>query len=331
MRKTCLLLLAVVSTCASASFELGIAVDTYSQRLIRFDMETGTYLGSFGGAAIYNPLAIALNQSANEVYVTGGNKIGRVNFNTGAYNGAITLDDPDIGPLQVKGVTRFQRATSGNLVLTGAFFGTVNKTMTRVYDSAGNFVVALSPIASETIRDAVELNDGTYLSLSSSPSDGSFNNWLNFYDASGNLTSYQSLGVTSSPRYMSMAVNGDSLFLLATDHYSSSKFGYLGAGTVTWVSSVGTNRGGGASIGSAFGHNGMVYSNYTDYSPTLSKYFSNFHALNSDLGTHKPLLSSDIENMVLSDLEIVVAPEPASLVGVALGCSVLIRRKSARR
>lgn len=154
------------SVAAQASFELLLVADSGNDRIHRFDPQSQTYLGSFGGDILQNPVGLAVNQATNECAVFCSSQVEMFifNYNTGelkrSFSTGVSTVNPRLaigasGNIQVAyfSVARAFEPITGALIQnwsSGSQYGAIG------YDSAANLTYIVD-YATDTIS-AFSLN-----------------------------------------------------------------------------------------------------------------------------------------------------------------------------
>lgn len=91
MRLLALAALAASGVAAQGSYDLAMVLDATTKAIHRYDPVTGASFGSFGGGWTVSPIDLAIDQNVGEAYVldnrSGGDRVIRLDYNTGAFKG----------------------------------------------------------------------------------------------------------------------------------------------------------------------------------------------------------------------------------------------------
>lgn len=305
---------------AMASFELGL-VDQGPFGIARIDVGTGAYLGQFA-QSIAGRIGMSIDPSTAGTVVVpvsrpSENLMGyvRLNYSTGEAVGfgSMTSNSTPLGMTAL---------SSGNLAFwlntAGTYsFSIRNKSMGLVQ----NFAL---PNGTTAILDFVELANGASVALTrrAGTNLGTHRFDLNFYaTANGGAAITQTLRDNSAvDRFNSLDYLGGMLAVGGSTNTDSEIYSISGTQATLFSGAYGTLR---SSGGIAFGHGGtfstMGYHNATDIVLTKA------HVLVPDL------LFTALNGMpkvTVYDYDVVVAPEPASLVALGLGALAVVRRRA---
>ncbi len=313
------LALALGSSGAFASFELVMVGDSATKSIHRFDGSTGAYLGSFGSGHFANIQNFTIDQATNSAYVSDGVLgLTRVfNYNTGAH----LFDYQNIG----------SNGTSQTLSRTPTgFFAGYYSGGWGIHDNSGaqtSFVLGLqvggtNPIAmasarhqsgivvgaafsgaSAAVASLQLLNPNLTTATAKTPDVTDMGPWTELGQVS--LSGNTGIWLTTNGRARVFAVNS------AGTNISLTGGSYAPEGFA-----VGTMRG----IG--MGHGRTVYVSGRDAGNTTGIITRGVLGSTMSLST----FGSGILQQPMM-MQVVVAPEPGTLVALSLGALLLRRRK----
>jgi|GEM_PF-2497583 len=314
------LTLGVASAFASASFELVMVADPTANKIHRFDGPSGAYLGSFGALNGFSGpcTTMVVNQNRNEVVVNQGTLLRRYNYNTGQFIGltnfgfgvtqmSLSRDGQSIYEFNNTNVIR--KLNANTLTLTNTYTYASGLVFGSGAEANANFLVCQETSTGNLVTRRVgfdltlgnTVNTGTTTvvgQMTAIPSTDlssffgvGFSN-LNIAFSHGIATGLTGLSPTSSN---------------VSAYYSPSPDTFSGSGlSSTSLTACGAHQGmyfGGKSVGNVQG----VY-----------RFDPNYTFLNK-FG----------EGIIQSQVAIgsVLAPEPGTMLALAAGLSVLLRRR----
>lgn len=308
MKKLFTLSLIVVSGLAHASFELALVPDAASKKVFRFDPESGASLGSFGDGRLSGALGIGLDQAQNAAIVLESSGIvSRWNYNTGAFLGSFRVRSD---------ATFLNRNSDGNLLVIG---GDKNVSL---YSPSGALIRNFVSTGSYALTSATAIGNDLWVSSRSSPT-GTPELERFVYSTGTRVGSYfwyldRMVAESASVAFNVYEAGGGGFMYVENNTFSGGpSLGAYGF-PITDLS---------LPTGAAFGHNRQAY--------FVGKVRSNpstgaIGVYDYNAGVYRGYFG----NGVLKDprgISVVVAPEPASMVGIALGVAALCRRRRSKR
>lgn len=310
-----------LTSAARASFELVMVADYGTKSIHRFDGSTGVYLGSFGGGFLISPDSLAIDSETGIAYV-GDSALSRVrgfNYNTGVLVSDFTYSSAGI--FQTMG-----RGTDGSLYL-GYNVGGYNRfplgssvgITVNIQNINGGNASGMGSVAHRSGRQIL----ATY------KSDATPNAALQISTGSG-LVAYKSAEITNIGGWgarSQLAMQGDRGIWMSSNRTlqnfttnatgSSIAFGTSYALTDYLVNTVN---------GVGFGHGDAVYvagRNSGNTSGVIGRYVYGNSTQLSSFGSG--ILQTP--GMV----QVVVAPEPGSMIALGLGLAGIVGRRRATR
>jgi DNA-binding beta-propeller fold protein YncE len=287
-----------LSTFASASYELVMVVDSTaaSPSIRRYDGNTGAFLGSFGLGYFRDPDQIAVNPSTGEAFVTdlARGSISRFKYSTGEYVSEITVSGLTSGGA-------IAMMPGGDFVIGG---GSTVRKFSPSGTLLGSFFMPAAVFAlgvDSTSRIHAADVSGNYRRTSSSLVP----------QASATLT---------SPVFGSMFVDGSTLYAADYDNDQIDRYTITTSGLTANASLFS-----GASdfpLGVAPGHAGRAYFAGGDPTTTTTAVLMRGSVQNGISDKIVSLPSSDFRGVAT-----VVAPEPASMLAITAGLTILMKRK----
>lgn len=333
MRK--LLVLAIgfmAATQANASYELALLLGTNSdnQDLIhRYDPVTGSTLGSFGGNGDFGTYAFGSSRFAvskqypGEVEILNADgAIRRFNYSTGLYKGGFSTGQNTFygnGPMSI--IT-----TSSGYVYTGYTGPEPIKQRSVMLSGGGGFIGELDPFGSDYQPLSVaESANGNLHALNRLQNGSAWDYYVFSFDSQGGYLGFSSLGSNASGNfYGSIQATGDNLLIgpAAANNtrsmvaISQTPFSSPVPVGGNWFSGTGWTK-------IAKGHNGRLH--WVQSTFNAGSYINRWH-------TYDPLSNNTSSRLMpytgyISDIDIVVAPEPGTLLIVGIGGLVMARRK----
>lgn len=317
MRTVLLALLCLGSVAAHASFEMMLYGDNSSAISVvqRCDPISGTYLGSFGKNFIPGPIyGIAVNQSAGEAYVLTSGRVSRFDYSTGEFRGAFIVSggwtdiayNPSVGR-----ITLGEGNGSGNSGATNQF--TPSGTAVGLVPAGG--YISSAPIYLDATRSvAFTLSSAYPYYISTSLYD--------FGSSSPIVTASSSIAWASTNGIRQAVYTNGSLYGVMYDAVAGQVRAYKSqANTVSVtapnnVYNISTPASANPNI--ALGHGGNIYvrngsSVWVYNDPT-----------NATMGTFTLPVGTAAN---IRGMAVVVAPEPTTWLGLAVGVAILIRRR----
>lgn len=290
-----------------ASFELLLVSDATDKVVHRFDSANGGYLGSFGGNVLQNPRSVALDQSNNTAYVLDyvGSTAAVVSFN---YNTGALLSS-----FAVQGLpTYMNRNGDGTLNMAYSISNIVSR-----YSTAGNVVRFYTSTTPHAVQQGILLNDGFFY-VSTRSAGGTrldqFNYASGAFIQSFNWFADRLTPISGAQTFNAYASGVNTI--LELDSFA----GAPGFGNSNFSNAVSNP------IGVAVGHGGLCFAVGTKAGMAgvgmVQRYDSTTNTLRGTFG--------DSFLKVPTGMAIVVAPEPAGLAAIGLGCGALLGRRSIR-
>lgn len=325
MRRTfsVLALLCATLSGAQASYELALIYDSSSRSILRYDPIAGMSLGFFGRpyAGIFgNPHLLSLDPTRpGEVLtmdVTG--TVRSINYSTGLMKGVWHASTVGIFP------STFRAHSDGTFLR-----GTINGDYGVYTKDSTSPLVSLQTYAGFTTVDAVRMEDGSFVSLERW-NNGSGWSYDLFRRSSDGVFTEQRIEIMSTTAHSraSLLVQQGKLYAVTQNIGSISTAGFmvdpsdgslgsqftLGFGLIPDTTGI-TNL--------ASGHDGSAYFVQTGTGGTRlmngtvdQNYFSPTYTLPS--------------GVIANSMVVVTAPEPASMLALAGGLAVILRRRRAK-
>jgi len=304
---------------AFASFELVMVGDSATKSIHRFDGSTGAYLGSFGSGFISNLQNLAIDQATNYAYVSdAGTGLTRVfNYNTGVH----LYDYVSLGS---NGSSQTLSRTPNGFVVgyyTGGWSlldnsglatnylaalqvgGTIPIGMASVRHDSGNIIGAAFSGASDAVASLQLLDPvlGTATAKTLDVTDMGAWTGIGQISVSGNTGTW--ITTTGNLRTFSVDSEGTTISLTGSSYTPSGFF-------------TGTTRGVG------MGHGRTVYVSGRNAANTSGIISRGVLGSSASLGT----FGAGILQQPMM-MQVVVAPEPGTLVALSFGALLLRRRK----
>lgn len=300
-------LMACLCSSGLASFELMLVADSGNDEVDRYDPETGTYLGSFGRGYLITPTYISINQATNTAFVgdSGLNRVVMFNYNTGAYMGSFSAP---VTPNIVRALSNGQVVVSAGGATNSVRMSTAG-TVLQTINTSGFSVAGIA-----------QTGDGTVWFLGGDSSTHTLHS-STIGSATATLRSSWSSLNGLPPGYLSGY--GNQLSMIEKTSYPSHRLTSIGvSGTsITSLQHVNiTESMLSPSSGTAIGHNGIVYG-WIQLSLSTGKLYRYMP------GAAGATFTTLTNTTTAESMAIVVAPEPASMVGLALGAAFLARRR----
>lgn len=292
-------------------------------KIDRYDPYTGAYLGSFGAGYLKNPIAVSVIGSeayvSDDLTVNGSNysRIFKFNFSTGAYDGMVYNG----GPYQLNSINSY----NGNLVATDR--GNSNVAgyagIWTLTPTGGVLGYSLIPGPTNVVLDAGTVVGSNYFGAV-------FNSAFNGggivdgnLDANGKVVSFNNT-IDATEAYFgiaSAAVNGQQfIFGAATPNGLTSEYIRKFDTSGNMVGSYQLSSTDHLVASLAAGHNGMLYG--MSYDGTVTRYDGGGSLALGPLGTFK--LANTVNPYSIA---VYAAPEPVTMVGLALGTWALVSRR----
>ena len=305
-----------VPIAAHASFELVMVADKGTKSIHRFDGSSGVYLGSFGGGFLSNVESFVINQEEGLAYV-GDENLGRIrvfNYNTGVLVRDLTLNVN--GFLQSLGI-----AANGNLYNgysspsqifspTGAALGG-----SFLFNVAGNTGVAMASASHRSGRQFVasydaNLGPNSALQISPGPSP----------------MVVKSAEVSNMGNYVvptQLAIQNDRGIWLSSNG-TARTFSTNAAGSTVTFNSFSTMNSllAGSTFGVGFGHGDALYVSGRNSGNTSGVIMRTIYGSNANLSTFG---AGILQNPGM--VQVVVAPEPGTMLAIGAGLAFLSRRR----
>lgn len=303
MKKILALSFAVLAVNAAyGSFELMLAADIGKGVVHRLDPESGAYFGSFGAGRLVSPTSIAVSQTNGTAYVLdliGSNAvIHSFNYNTGNYLGGFT-----VGALGY--YDSLSLASDGTLLVARSGYAA------QRYSTSGTLLSTYNLWTGNANYSAImPSGDGNVL-----VTDAQNGYLFKFNLTGGSYTAWSSFATTSWQGCTQGSVT-------AVAGYGTQKL-YLFNSTSTALTNTIDASGyfdSSGFFGVAAGHSPTLYGYGLKSSSTrIARY-------NTSLG----LWQGTITNANFSSIAgvaVVLAPEPGTWAGLALGALILLRRR----
>lgn len=324
MRRGHLVLLCALAlpSASFASFELGLVLT--ATEVYRYDVETASYLGKFGTGRINGARKLAINQSDGTAHVlsyssNSGSRISVFNYSTGSLLRSVNLAAPS-------NYTNLSFDNSGNYILSGLY----NETSEIArYTSAGTFLGALAaPSATlQTFYDGVQTPNGDFYGVVQNTTT-TLGNRLYRWNSSGLApTLVDTITTTSSLPYFNLDLLGNKIIAqngvnVPSRVYTAGVSGSTGV-SGNWSYPFGTS----GAIGGAWTHTGYMILWDSSASPNHELIF-----WDEASRTYYPYVTLDNSPTATAlDFDIVVAPEPGTMLALAGGLGLLAKRRRSRK
>ncbi len=294
-----------LAAASSASFELLLALDYSGSKLYRYDGTTGAAFGTIGNGRLSAPSSMALDHTNGtvRVYNSATGTITVLNYSTGELENEFS-----VGP--ARGYTVMAEGPNGSFFL-GDFLsaGSVSR-----YSSTGALLATYTAPVNSAARAIGYSPDGFVYIFNT-------NNQLSRYNLSGGARLNQVLGPGSELNdSRQMVFQGNDVLVSTGSGNGYRKYTY---GPSFW-----TNTGTAVSArmnfgyGIAKGHGNQVFvAGYDNNSGFIEGW-------ERTSGTSRQLITGPAGGH-FNALESVIAPEPGSVVAMAVGAAVLLRRRRA--
>lgn len=320
MKIICLAACLAAYSSAFASFEVLMQIDRDSGEnpaVRRFDPYTGAYLGSIGRGYLKDPVDIVYRNNVVHVLEKGSNGIGRI-FQFNASTGEPIANFALSNSWGKVGILSSLTLTPTGSYLVSDYTLTNNASYVNEYTSSGGYLTSRYWAQSGSRLCGVQLNSTNGRVYAASVND---NKIVCYNYAIGNSTAVQEVAAPGGPIFMSTIGNylyysantvGDTIYRtpIGAD-------GSLGP-VVGFDPSIAV---GSPIIGVAGGHTGFGY--VCQYAGSQYQY-ARFSTNTLDpMGT----FGDGVMRTPWGRIEVIVAPEPASMIGLALGIASLTRRR----
>lgn len=310
-----------LSSGARASFELVMVADYGTRSIHRFDGSTGVYLGSFGGGFIGSPNSLAIDTATGIAYVADAtlNRVRGFNYNTGVLVSDFSYSSA--GTSQTMGmdtngtfymgfsVGSYQRRSNNGLPLAGVTIENIN----------GGQASGMGSVAHQSGRQIL----ATY------KTDGTANAALQISTGSG-LSVFKSAELTNmggSGTLSQVAMQGDRGIWVGANRIMQNFTTNSTATSLSFGTSFGLNDFlANSTLGVGFGHADAVYvagRNTGNTTGLIGRYVYGNSFQISTFG------SGIIQTPGM--IQVVVAPEPGSMIALGLGLAGVLGRRRAMR
>lgn len=313
--------IAALGAQASASFELGLFGT--SSLVYRYDVENHIMLGSFGQGRITGLKAVVGQQSTGEAYVlhAGGKGVAVFDYSTGSYKrgmGFGTLSNYNHVSLGLAGTV----LASGGYATTQEF---------ATYDAnTGGLLAVRTLAAGQTALDFIQMPNGFYYGLAKRPNtstSGSFEYLLLTYTATG-TTPINTFSLGSSTLvdiYKTLISSGNQFNYAGEFNTPSPNYLAQSGGSIVQLNTWSTPFSTSGTFATAYGHANQIYT-FRRWSPATYEMVTWDPSINTFSGSLN--ITALPDNLI--DGHIVLAPEPGSMVALALGVGALLRRRRAK-
>jgi hypothetical protein len=333
LKKVFILLTGIAATVpAVASYELALMMGTNpaGEELIhRFDPVTSSTLGSFGGNGDFGTngfgtsrLAVSKQYPGQVEILNADGAVRRFDYSTGLYKGGFSTGQTTFfgnGPMSI--IT-----TNTGYVYTGYTGPAPTKQRSVRLNNAGGFLGEFNPFGPvyEPLSVAESANGNLHV-LNRVQSAGVWDYYIFSFNSQGGYLGFSNLGANASGNlYGSIQATGNNLLIgpaasnttrsmvLISQTPSSSPAAVGGI----WNTGAGWTR-------IAKGHNGRLH--WVQSTFNAGTYINRWH-------TYDPLVNNTSSRLMpytglITDIDIVVAPEPGTLAILGLGGLILARRK----
>jgi len=307
-----------ISAASFASYELAlIAADT---KIIRYDPVNNLMLGSFGENQLgqYYGARLALSPLApNEVHVLNNDGgVRKFDYSTGAYLGGFSAGGIFFG----NGPISMDILQNGNYVINGY----VSSQTSRIFSPTGTPLATMNPFGSNYVPlDSTVASDGRIYTLNRINTGGTSYNFYTFtFEANGNYVGFSNVALgVGVDAYHSVTSSGNKVLV------TGGSTGYLNAS----IGSLGTSQ---------TYTTPSVASAPTGHRNWAPGHFGQAHGIQSNAGVNRYYAYDPITNSIaprwtmsntdnLNSMVLVVAPEPTSVVALALGALLVLRKRKA--
>lgn len=320
MKIVCLVLSLVASTSAFCSYEVLMQIDRDNDGpcVRRFDPYTGAYLGSIGRGYLYDPVDMVYRNNVVHVLDRGhGGGVGRVfqfNASTGEpiANFALATAWGKVGSISSLTLT-----PSGTYLISDSTL-TSGASYVNEYTATGGYLTARYWSRSGSRLSGVALNTSNNRFYVSSVDDGKV---LSYNYLTGITTPVQEVGASNGPLFMTAI--GNYLYYSSNTGVDKIFRSAIGAdGTLGSFAAFDPSLlTGGAVIGVGGGHAGFGYAcqwlgsqyEYTRFSTNTL----------DPLGT----FGGGVMKYPWGRIEVIIAPEPATMIALAGGLALLVKRR----
>ncbi len=301
-----------------ASYELGFVLA--NSTIYRYDMNTGASLATFATRHISYDIAVdavqgiiySLGTDANNKY-----SLHRYNYSTGEY-----ISQTSFGFNLAGSVHNMNWGAPGELLISGT------DGVRRVNPSTGAQVGVLLKYTGFTHSGGAVYMASNYAYYLASDSDGSwFNDYVIGVDANNSwVGNYQFAGAIANNAFSDISIIGNRVF---TNQSNVGAFGNISVlDRVGQTSSLGLTYGPAAfsdfqNAFTRFGHNDGMYNLYN----LSGNWFSAPGTANPLSWGSTSFQLSGLNNKIVDDFEIAVAPEPGTYLALAAGLAILGRRR----
>lgn len=320
MRRGHLVLLCALAlpSASFASFELGLVLT--ATEVYRYDVETASYLGKFGTGRINGARKLAINQSDGTAHVlsynpVSGSRVSVFNYSTGSLLRSINFNSSS-------NYTNISFDNSGNYILSGSYGG--SNEIAR-YSATGAFVGAFAaPSATlQTFYDGVQAPNGDFYGVVQNTTT-TLGNRLYRWNSSGlSPVLVDTLSTTSSLPYFNLDLLGNKIIAqdgmnVPSRVYTAGASGFTGI-SLNWSIPFGTS----GTIGGAWTHTGYMILWDSTASPNHELIF-----WDEASRTYYPyVILANSPTATALDFDIVVAPEPGTMLALAGGLGFLARKR----
>lgn len=289
----------VSGSAAYGSYDLAMVLDATTKAIHRYDPITGAAFGSFGGGWTVSPIDLVIDQNVGEAYVLddrpGGDRVIRLDYNTGAFKGYF-----DTGATTA---TRLAVGGNGEILVAGIATDDIVR-----FSKTGAVVrtYALPYFAPTT--HVVEVNG-----------------WVvgfNGADLFSRNAATGAVGTSLSGPWLPQVSNLAGFDGRVWWAFSPSPIGItnrlVNAGGVVNNFDGAFNPGAAAPIALASGHGGAFFGLVDDgATASIHRYLPGGPTLSSfTINLASPIAMANV-----------VAPEPASLIGIGVGLAWVVRRR----
>ncbi len=303
------LLLAVgLTSSALASFDLLLVLDSGQDVVHRYDGDSGTYLGSFGGGTLNNVRGITVDKASKTAVVTHDNGYSTWDYNTGffkGYNDLVGLSNNDMS-----------LTSNGRLLMT----------------STDGSVVAIRRLNTLSIPTGFfSFNSSTTVGPWTSAVEGPGGNYFAVQAGTGDIVQFSS---TTSAQLSVVNVP----FFIGTSKGASDGTSYVAlaaSGQAISVGLGGTSALGGytspvpftSAVEFEYAHPGEGWGLGVNASGTrLQRYYRNLGGVSTFMDAIGPGRTLS-QVTTPAGLAVVTAPEPGTLIALGVGAAALLRRR----
>lgn len=319
MRTGIILACLSVPFAASASFELVLALDATTKSIHRFDGDTGAYLGAFGANKLVAPRNMVISQATGRAYVLDGNYIKKFNYNTGEYVGLFAA------PVLVGADVKMGHANDGSLLIPNG-----GNLVRKVNDSGLVLQTLVASNSGFKYSAAAQLPSGIFVGIEGDATAlGS--KFMDYWYSNGSYNTGANMGLMTNTTNIAVGQwqeNTTTGLVSSFATRNSSGFSVFGATTLGLIGSSEA----GSSISAATGIRSVAAAHAGYWTCGLLSSDTTKGVIELQMGygagISGPIGTSVLKNPVA--LDVVLAPEPSSVLALAGGLALALRRRIKR-